>query len=332
VIDRLAHHFHLGHESDKALLYLQQAAQQAQAVYALPIALARYEQALSHWERLYSPAGAATPPDILRERWNLLLNQARICYMLGQREKQGLALNTVAYEVVNWGNKRDQLQIIVQQLVYLRKTIDLNHRRLAAKEGLGLARSLGDDLAEGNILQALGNCDRDVGHYGQALDHYDAALQKFSKLEQPRQAAFCLINMGGTHLINNRMSQALTCFKEAEQYGQDGHHQDALIWATIGQGYSWLLLGNAEKAQSINQAALDLCDQTAFQRAMSAGLVLHGSMSDLFTWRRNPSGREPHGRPEGDDKNSAIVKTQRAAGVDLSHGGRECGRLNTASV
>jgi tetratricopeptide (TPR) repeat protein len=282
VVERLAHHFHLGYESDKALAYLQQAGQQAQAVYALPIALACYEQALVHWERLYSPAGPITPVEILRQRWNLLLNQARICHMQGQQEQQRLALNTVAYEVVNWGNQQDQLQIIVQQLVYLRKTIELSHRRLAAQEGLGLARSLGDELAEGNILQALGNCDRDVGHYGQALDHYQAALRKFSRLEQTRQAAFCLINMGGTHLMNNRFSQALTCFSEAGQYARAGRHQDALIWSMIGVAYSCVLFGSVEKGQAINQEALDSCEKTGFLRAMSAGLTIRGFLNDLF--------------------------------------------------
>lgn len=282
VIERLAHHFHLAYESDKALLYLQQAGQQAQTVYALPIALACYEQALLHWERLYSPAGPATPPDILRQRWNLLLHQARIYHMLGRQEKQRLALNTVAHEVVNWGDKQDQLQIIVQQLVYLRKTIELSHRRLAAKEGLGLARLLGDDLAEGDILQALANCDRDIGHYEQALEHYEAALKKFSYLEQTRQAAFCLINMGGTHLMNNRFNQALACFKEAEQFARAGMHQDALIWSMIGVAYSCLIFGSLEKAQAIDQEALDLCDRTGFQRAMSVGLIIQGYLNHIF--------------------------------------------------
>ncbi|MCB9102337.1 MAG: AAA family ATPase, partial [Anaerolineales bacterium] len=282
VIERLAHHFHLAFESDKALLYLQQAGQQAQTVYALPIALACFEQALAHWEHLYNPAGHTTPPDVLRQRWNLFLNQARIYHMLGHQEKQRLALNTVAHEVVNWGDKQDQLQIIVQQLVYLRKTIELSHRRLAAREGLGLARLLGNDSAEGHTLQALGNCDRDIGQYEQALEHYEAALEKFSRIGRTRQAAFCLINMGGTHLMNNRFNQALLGFKEAERYARAGTHQDALIWSMIGVAYSCLMFGSLEKAQVINQEALDLCDRTGFQRAMSAGLIIQGNLSDVL--------------------------------------------------
>ena len=282
VVERLAHHFHLAYESDKALLYLQQAGQQAQTVYALPIALACFEQALAHWEHLYSPAGEATPPDMLRQRWNLLLNQARIYHMLGRHEKQRLALNTVAHEVVSWGDKEDQLQIIVQQLVYLRKTIELSHRRLAAMEGLGLARLLGDDSAEGHTLQALGNCDRDIGQYEQALEHYEDALNKFSGIGRTRQAAFCLINMGGTHLLNNRFNQALICFKDAERYARIGSHQDALIWSMIGVAYSCLLFGDVERAQAINQQALNLCDRTGFQRAMSAGLIIEGNLNDIF--------------------------------------------------
>lgn len=282
VVEWLAHHYHLGYESSKALVYLQRAGQQEQTVYALPLAMTHYQQALSHWNRLYRPIGLNTPLEAWRQRWDLLLSQAKVSHMLGHLEKQRQTLDTVAWEVAQWGDASDQLQIIIQQLVQLRKVIKQDHRRLLARKGLALARSLGDGLAESYLLQALGDCERDIANHPQALLHYEAALAKFSKLDQTHEAAFCLIHMGGTHLLNNRYAKTLACFKEAEQYAQTGKHQDALIWSLVSAAYTYCLLGHLEEAQTISQKALTLCHLIGFQPAMAAVLAVQGRINDIY--------------------------------------------------
>ncbi|MCB0197444.1 MAG: AAA family ATPase, partial [Anaerolineae bacterium] len=73
VVEWLAHHYYCGYELNKAITYLQRAGQQARAVYALPIALERYQQALSCWEQLYNPSDSQIPTEAWRQRWDLLL-------------------------------------------------------------------------------------------------------------------------------------------------------------------------------------------------------------------------------------------------------------------
>ena len=281
VVEWLAHHYYCGYELSKALIYLQRAGQQAQAVYALPIALERYQLALFCWEKIYSPTGTQVSTEAWRQRWDLLLSQGEVSRMLGRLKEHDPSLETVVQEVTDWGDDRDRLRVIEQQLARLEQTADLDQRRQLAQEGLKLARLLDDTAAEGNFLQAWADCDRDMTNHDEALGHYEAAKQKFSQLQKTRQVAFCLIGMGKIHLLNNRFAQALSHFEQAGQYAQSGGHQDALIWSFNAIAHLCLFLGNLERAYSISQKALNLCDQTGFDSGASAGLIIQGYVNML---------------------------------------------------
>jgi predicted ATPase len=281
VVEWLAHHYHHGYRPHKALIYLQQAGQQAQTVYALPLALEHYEQAMGYWKRLYSPSDTTTPTEVWRQRWHLLLGQAEVSRMLGQLQKQQPMLETVLQEVTRWGDDRDRLRVIEQQLARLEETADLDQRRRLAVEGLQLARSLGDLLAESDCLQALADCERDMANFEQALTHYGAALIKSSRLEQTRRTAFCLISIGTIHLMHNRFAQALTHFRQAEAYAKVGGYQDVLIWSLNSMAQMYLFLGDLEAAQGLSQEALKLCDIIGFDSGASTGLVIQGYIQML---------------------------------------------------
>ncbi|HEX5691378.1 MAG TPA: tetratricopeptide repeat protein, partial [Roseiflexaceae bacterium] len=276
IVEWLAHHYHHGYRPQKALVYLQQAGQQAQTVYALPLALEFYRQALGYWERLYNATDADTPAKAWRQRWRLLLGQAEVSRMLGQLQKQQPTLDLVLHEVSEWGDDRDRLQVIEQQLARLEETADLDQRRRLSVEGLRLARALGDMLAESNCLQALADCDRDMANFEQALAHYETALVTFSRLQQTRRAAFCLISIGNIHLMHNQFAQALGHFRQAEAYAKAGGYQDALIWSLNSIAHMYLFLGDLEVAQSLSQRALELCDLIAFDSGASTGLLTQG--------------------------------------------------------
>jgi predicted ATPase/DNA-binding SARP family transcriptional activator len=281
IIKWLAHHYHCGCEPHKALVYLQQAGQQAQAVYALPIALERYQQALTYWERLYNPTDTIIPTEAWRQRWDLLLNQAEVVRMLGYVAEPQLAWETVVQEVTYWGDDRDLLRVIEHQSARLEYSADLDQRRQLAKEGLRLARLLEDPLAEGNFLQAWADCNRDMANYHQAIAQYEEALIAFSSLKQARKTAFCLIGLGNIHLIHNRFGQALSYFEQAGSYAQADGYQDAIIWSLNSIAHMYLLLGDLESAQSFSQEALDLCQLTGFDSGASAGLVIQGYLDML---------------------------------------------------
>jgi len=310
MVEWLAHHYHQGYRPQKALNYLQQAGQQAQTLYALPLALERYQQALSYWERLYSPNDPELTLATRRQRWELLLGQVEVRRMLGQIHTQQPILETVlelrpSYfddlvparysaplrglihqndldklldEVVRWGDARDRLTVIEQQVARLEQMADLDQRRGLAREGLRLAQAVNAPLAEGTFLQALADCERDMANFEQALTHYEAALINFSRLEHTRQAAFCLIGIGNIHLTHNRFAQALAHFRRAEGYARAKGYQDALIWTFNAMAQMYLSLGDLEEAQRISQEALALCELIGFDSGASTGLLIQGSI------------------------------------------------------
>jgi predicted ATPase/DNA-binding SARP family transcriptional activator len=281
IVEWLAHHYHYGYRPQKALRYLQLAGQQAQTVYALPLALERYRRALSYWERLYNVSDTDLPTDAWRQRWGLLLSQAEVNRMLGQLQTQQPSLEIVLQEVNYWGDDQDRLQVIEQQIARLEQTADLDQRRRLAQEGLRLARLLGAPLAEGNFLQALADCERDMANFEQALSHYEAALINFSHLEQTRLAAFCLISMGNIHLLHNRYAQALTHFCQAKAYAEARGYQDALIWSYNAMAQLYLFLGGLDEAERLSQEALSLCELIGFDSGASTGLVIQGYVNML---------------------------------------------------
>jgi DNA-binding SARP family transcriptional activator len=281
VVELLAHHYHHGYRPGKALVYLQQAAQQAQAVYSLPLALELYQHALGYWERLYDATDPATPDEARRQRWHLLLSQAEVSRMLGQLQKQQPVLDTVLREVLSWGDERDRLRLIEQQLARLEETAELDQRRQLAAQGLRLAHTLGDLLAESHCLKALADCERDLAHFEQALVHYEAALRNFLRLEQTRQAAFCLISIGTIHQMHNRFAQALSHYQRAESFAKRGRYQDALIWSFNAMAHMYLFLGNLAAAHTRSAEALSLCEMIGFDSGASTGLLIQGYIQML---------------------------------------------------
>jgi tetratricopeptide (TPR) repeat protein len=285
-MERVAPSYRHRHEFFKVLSDMQEAGQQAEAAHAWPIALECYQQALRHWESLYS-SDSDTPLESWRQRWELLLHQAGVSQRLGQWEDQRAALETAASEIAIWGDDGDQLQVVIPHLAYLRQVGDLEQCRAVAGEGLRLARALVDRLAEGECWQALGDCERDAANYVLALEHYEAALINFSQHKQTRSAAFCLIRIGSTYLMNNQFGRASACLQEAAAYARSETHPDALVPSLLALAYTYLFVGDLEKAYALNREALALSETASLRSALVPGLGRQGYLELLSG---NPEG------------------------------------------
>ena len=191
-------------------------------------------------------------------------------------------METVVQEVSHWGDDRDRLRVLSQQLARLEHSPDLDQRRQLAQEGLRLARQLDDALAEGNCLQASAECNRDMALHSEALTNYNAALNKFAQAKQMRPIAFCLIGMGKIHLFNHRFGQALSHFEEAARDAQAAGYQDALIGALNATATMYLFLGNLEGALASSQKVLTLCEKIGFDSGAAVGLVTQGYVQMLL--------------------------------------------------
>jgi hypothetical protein len=281
VIEALARHFHRGNNSAKALIYLPQAAQQAKTVYAWPVALKRYRQALYHLEELHGKAGLNTPVEIWRQRWEFLLGQAQAHHIQGQVTEQQQLLDLVDRETRQWGDDEDKLGAIVQQLLYRPPLNDPERYRNLAEQGIALAQYRFDGGSEHVCRQALGDIDLEAARFSQALAHYELALVGEAQWTQPYEAAFCLIKIGRTYLLTNRLSRAFTCLQEAVAYAKAGTYSDLLIWSLLEITRVYLFAGDLAKAGQTCQEVLALCEETGFRLAVPLGLGLTSYLSTL---------------------------------------------------
>lgn len=281
VIEDLARHYHRSSDSDKALIYVQQAAQQAKAVFAWPIALRRYQQAHHHLENLNGKFGLNTPLAVWRQRWEFLLGQAEAHHMQGQLEDQLNLLERVAEEAARWGDDEDRLRTIVEQLLYRPPLNDSNRYRTLAEQGIALARALIDGVSENVCRQALGDLDLEAARFDQALAHYELALIGEAQWKHPYEAAFCLIKISKTYLMTNRISRAFTCLKEAIAYARAGPYPDLLVWSLLETIRVYLFIGDLDKARDTCRDVLDLCTKIGFRLAIPVDLGLESYINTL---------------------------------------------------
>lgn len=273
IVERLAHHFYEGSETLKALHYLFLAGQQARAVYALSIARTRYRQALDCWEQAYNVSADLVPTEAWRKRWDLLYSLNEVNRMLGQQSTQNAMLEAVVDEVPHWGDERDRLRMIEQQLAQLEYSADLKQRRQLARDGLKSAQLLQDTLAEAQFLQAWADCDRDMGNHDEAQRNYEQAISYFITLEQVPQHVSCLVGLGKIHTLNNNFGQALSTLERAVNYAQTAGCHDVLVESLNSVAELMLYLGNLDGAMDVSRKALGVCNNFGFTAGASCALV-----------------------------------------------------------
>lgn len=272
----LAHHFHQAADHQAALTYLQQAGQQARAVYALPLALERYRLAAHHWDQQYRTGNANIPLETYRQRWVLLRAQADILRLLGQVEAAYQLLEQVETEVARWGDAGDRLQGIIPQLAILPQLKQLERCRQLAHEGLRLAGAALDAVAEGDCHVALGHCDRVEADYTDALSHYEAALINYTQAGETEQAAACLHTIAESYLTTNQFERALACIQEAAAYAESSRQQDILARSWLLKARTLLWLGQYENGLNACEKAITLSQKLGLQPIVARGLALQG--------------------------------------------------------
>ena len=278
IVERLAYHFHQAREAPKALHFLHLAGKQARTVYALSIAQERFQHALEYWEQINGGVGAIVPKEAWRIRWELLYSLNEVNRILGQQTSQDLLLETVIDEVPHWGDERDRLRMIEQQLAQLESSADLNQRRLLAREGLRSAHALGDLQTEAKFLLAWADCDRDMGNHEDAAKNYEKAIGHFTALDQTPQLVLSLIGQGTIHMLNNRYGQALATLENASTRARKDGCQDVLVSALYAVAELSLYLGNLDGALNVSQNALTICKQYGLNSELSPGLVTQANV------------------------------------------------------
>ena len=107
------------------------------------------------------------------------------------------------------------LQVLVSRSKALTITGDLQGALECFREGLDLARGLGDRHTEAVLLSNLGFFHGQLEESVPYEEYTRIALAMFRELGDPRRVALCLNNLAGAITRRRRFDEALACYEEA---------------------------------------------------------------------------------------------------------------------
>ena len=125
-----------------------------------------------------------------------------------------------------------------------------------SQTALGIARRLGDQAAQGQVLNDLGIPYLRQGRYGEALACLQQSLAIRRELGDRIGAAVSLANLGNVHERQGRQQEALACHQESlAVWRESGDHDgQAITLASLGRVHQ--RLGGHEQALACLQQSL----------------------------------------------------------------------------
>jgi tetratricopeptide (TPR) repeat protein len=197
-VEQLAYHYGRARVREKTLFYLDIAAQKAQREYANETALSYYHQALA-----------------LEDHWQWRKGQVEVLHILGRREEERAALEKLAtlpdaasFEVdYLWGQ-------------YYQAIADYAQAQAAVEQGLQVARSQAETLAEMRCLSQLGLIAGSQGDYELAKSRYRQALALLQDHTdysdgEAQVLTHALNGLGSTLREQGEFSQVQTIYQQA---------------------------------------------------------------------------------------------------------------------
>jgi class 3 adenylate cyclase/tetratricopeptide (TPR) repeat protein len=193
-VERLAYHYSRSAVRDKTLLYLDKAARKTQREYANETALNYYKQALE-----------------LEERWEWCRGQVKVLHILGRREDQRAALESLTTAPGAPG-----FEVAYLRGQYHEAVGEYAQAQAATERALSAARDRADVAAEAGCLARLGLIARRQGEYDEAKNWYDQALELLEGEEAyPDEKAQVLNGLGIVHREQGDFDQAKAYYEQA---------------------------------------------------------------------------------------------------------------------
>ena len=310
----LAEHFHKAENREKAVLYLDQAAKQAQKLYQNETALMNYNRLLTYFDSsrdFEKIAGIMNNQCGVLERagkWQAALENARKTLSLAKRTNNiqlvVRCMNTLANILRRAGNIKDSESILIESIHHANQindksglTIALLHmgnvlylkgeysRAMARyKESRRIAKENGD---QNSVLTAVGNMGtvfQNQGNSEKAIACYKQALTIADTLNLKHLAASYFGNLGNIHEQHGGLTQSMTCFNRQLE-----------ICKTIGDkhglGIAYGNIGNIHKDQGRYAKAMDFYHKSLSMKeetgnTLGVALTL-GNMGNVYRQKGN---------------------------------------------
>ncbi|MFW6136164.1 MAG: ATP-binding protein [Chloroflexota bacterium] len=315
---RIARHFDLAGEEERALRYYRRAARQASDLFAWREAEESQSRMLMLLDRLDPDRSR---PEYLALRGDILTSRAHARFLQGRLEDRDADLATLTSLAEGSGDQELSLQVLVHRVRYLNLDAKYEEALHVAEEGLALAELLDRAGTASRLLAQIGFAHYFLGQPQPALSALESALASMGDEGSPAMRGRISHIMGYVYFHLGDYSRSLKCQQEAYACHQAVGDQNRVAWDGLDIGALHLELGEIAVAKRYLTEHLDLARRIGARPAEAYGLTLLGSWElHRGAYLRAVEGFQEagslHHRLESEH---GIVATELGAGLALYH-------------
>ena len=148
---------------------------------------------------------------------------------------------------INSQPPQEQLEIFIDEL-WTYRSKNPTYAMQCGKNGIELAKRLGDNSKLAEVNNLLGVVYRNIGNYTKALEFYNTALEIAKSINDSVQIAYSYNNIGGAYRLERNYTIALTNMFKALEIFENLNMNEGIAFCTINIGIVYRLQGNYSKA------------------------------------------------------------------------------------
>lgn len=269
----LARHFDAGVQVEQALHYHDLAARRAETLFA-------WEEAENHQSRMLELLEQLDPdrtrPACLAERGRVLVARAHQRYLQGRLAERDADLSALATLAKVTGNESLRLQELIHRTRYLNLDAQYEKAIAAAKEGIELARHLGDFATHSRLLAQIGFAYYFLGQPRLALTALESALVMASEGADAESRGRITHILGYVYFHLGDYARSLACQQEAYTCHQRVGDHNRVAWDGLDIGAVYLEIGRLAEARQYLDEHLALACRIGARPAEAYGVTLMG--------------------------------------------------------
>jgi DNA-binding SARP family transcriptional activator len=272
-VARIARHFDLGGEPERALRYYCRAARQAEDLFAWKEAEKTQGRMLALLDRLDPDC---SQPEYLALRGHVLTSRAHLRFLQGRPEDRDADLAALAALAESNDDDELRLRTILHRVRYLNLGGRYKDAIAQGGEGLVIARRLQDTVAQSRLLAHVGFAHYFLGQPQPALVALQSAIDlSGGEMDLGMRGRISHI-LGYVHYHLGNYSRALDYQQEAHACSREMGDRNRVAWNLMDVGFLHLKLGRFGEARDYLTDSLALARRIAARPAEAYALTLLG--------------------------------------------------------
>lgn len=265
--EELAEHFEKAENTEKLLLYLEKAGDQAKDNYQNKKAIDFYQRLLKH---LRLEKDQVKTVHILQKKGEILTligswNETEIVYeeaieIASQHKDQAPfvdIMNSMGALLHDKGKPDEAMQML--------------------QKSFSLAEKIGHRKGVSDAAGSIGNIYWKQGDYSKAMEYYGRKLKICSHTADRKGISTAIGNMGIVHWTQGDHKQAMQCYEKQLQMCEELHDKKGLSLALGNIGLIHSRQGNFTKAMEYYKRKLEICEELGYKKGISAAVVNMGN-------------------------------------------------------